>query len=485
MTARPSRPAVPGFVFAAALALGAVLATSLVLVPHARAGGGNCMDCHDGAVSPPALAASAHGGLAPGKEGQSGAPGAACAPCHGAIAATEEGHPKPAPVDCGRCHASARDQLASSSHRAVAGPPSAKCKECHGTHEVKKISRMPIAERRQLEKDACGRCHADAWSLYEKSFHGRSRSAGVATCTDCHGGHAILSRRDPAASTYKLKQAETCAACHMNAKRGFTQKQIQMVDDYFSSAHGLAVRRSGLLLSATCVDCHGAHSIVEAASRASAVSRAHIPETCGKCHAGVLKSYQASVHGKPLKQGNTDVPVCIDCHKSHQIRSHWDPKSTIYSTNISTTCLKCHSNAKIINRYSFAPLREETYLESYHGAASKLGDTNVANCGSCHGFHDILRSNDPRSSVSPANMGRTCGKCHKASDPSKPMAVGKIHLTTAKESHWVVDLVKTGYIAILAGTLGLFVVLIALDLSWQVRSRRRKKVSPPRGAPPA
>ena len=450
--------------------LGWIAGLILLLHPRQTMAEANCLDCHQDAIAASRFDSSVHG---PKSGAGAEARLEACTLCHGAIKATADGHPKPPKVDCEQCHSTVRDRLKGSAHfDKNQDAPAVGCTDCHGTHYIQRVSTGNQAAKKQLTQEGCGNCHDKAKAEYNNSSHGKSQSTKVATCVDCHGGHTILPHKDPASATFRLNQSGMCAACHTNAERGFSQAQIKKVKEYLSSSHGLAITKSGLLLAATCVDCHGAHAIKQAASSAAGVARSHIPQTCGTCHAGVTKLYLESVHGQPFQKGNTDVPVCIDCHRSHQIRSHFDPISSVYATNVSTTCLKCHSNAQFINRYNFPGLREKTYLESYHGAASKLGDTKTANCGSCHGYHDIYRSNDPRSAVNPANMAKTCGKCHHAKDPSKPMAVGKIHLTTAKESHWIVDMVRKTYIGLISGTMGFFLFFIAIDLR---RHRRHHK----------
>jgi len=141
----------------------------------------------------------------------------------------------------------------------------------------------------------------------------------------------------------------------------------------------------------------------------------------------------------------------------------------VYATHIADTCLRCHGSERMITQYGFPALRAETYLQSYHGAASKLGDTEVANCASCHSSHDIRRSADPVSSTHPSKLHDTCGRCHKTDNPSDWMAVGKIHVTTAKESHWVTSLVQRVYLVLIAVTLGGFVLFILLDLRRKLR----------------
>jgi cytochrome b subunit of formate dehydrogenase len=68
-------------------------------------------------------------------------------------------------------------------------------------------------------------------------------------------------------------------------------------------------------------------------------------------------------------------------------------------------------------------------MDSYHGLADGNGDTKVANCASCHGWHDVLPAADPRSRVNPANLAATCGQCH----PNAGFALrgGKVHESLA------------------------------------------------------
>jgi hypothetical protein len=43
---------------------------------------------------------------------------------------------------------------------------------------------------------------------------------------------------------------------------------------------------------------------------------------------------------------------------------------------------------------------------------------NSAVCTDCHGVHDILKADDPKSSVNPANLLATCQKCHPDAGPN-------------------------------------------------------------------
>jgi hypothetical protein len=52
------------------------------------------------------------------------------------------------------------------------------------------------------------------------------------------------------------------------------------------------------------------------------------------------------------------------------------------------------------------------YQESIHGIRLAEGDPNVATCFDCHGGHQILKANDPASSVYPVSVPTMCASCH-------------------------------------------------------------------------
>ncbi|HON25076.1 MAG TPA: cytochrome c3 family protein [Myxococcota bacterium] len=428
----------------------------------------NCIDCHDD-IKEEAFLKSAHGG------GDADNLYKACRACHGNFEVDDDGHEAPDAVNCGACHQDSIKLLQGSIHHPPVKGQSGgvACLDCHGNaHELKKSLGDP---KDHLATNAmCAQCHDDAMDEYLAGRHGKSKSPTVAACIDCHGSHDILDDADPRSRVFRLNQSETCAACHMDEQRTDLPVGSQKkVADYFMSVHGLAVSKSGLLVSATCVDCHGSHHVFGPDDEDSPLARVNIPALCGKCHAGVEKLYRESVHGAILEKGNDDVPVCTDCHESHAIRSKWDPKSGSYATNVPELCLNCHADQAMIVRNGMTEMRAETYNRSYHGAASRLGDKTVANCTSCHEAHDIRRSDDPKAATHAANLHETCAKCHKSDDPSSWMTIGKIHQSTAQESHWVTGLVQNIYWVLIAGSLSFFVGFIILDIRRTIRSRSK------------
>lgn len=85
-------------------------------------------------------------------------------------------------------------------------------------------------------------------------------------------------------------------------------------------------------------------------------------------------------------------------------------------------CSRCHAFERINTKFRLPPDRLETFFQSYHGLAARYGPPVAANCSSCHGTHKVLPSADPESTVHPANLVHTCGRCH-------PGATGKFALS--------------------------------------------------------
>ncbi len=216
-------------------------------------------------------------------------------------------------------------------------------------------------------------------------------------------------------------------------------------------------------LGVGCVECHvGLASVKDFPHPASRLSRKDIVPVCGECHTDVRDQYLAGVHGADYARGVVDVPVCTDCHSGHDMRRAKDPASSVYAARIGAVCSRCHDDERLSRRYGFQIARLETYESSFHGTAIKFGETRVANCASCHGFHAILPSSDPRSSVAPENLPKTCGKCHAGA--GRNFAKGKMHGSTGGPANPPARVVKSIYIVLIATMSFLFLVYITADI---------------------
>jgi cytochrome b subunit of formate dehydrogenase len=319
-----------------------------------------------------------------------------CVTCHGdpgLLGTDAAGHERSVGVDEAAFTASVHGALS--------------CTDCHG--DVTSLEHPP-----DLAPVNCAACHADVDQAVRTSDHGRANSGpGAQACTLCHGdAHRIRAASDSAAVTYKTRVPSLCAGCH-EGDRAVRVGMVHPVGSYARTVHGLALLQHGNLQAATCTDCHGAHAIDKPVNPASRLHRTRIQETCGQCHQAIAATYAASVHGQAIARGEMDAATCTDCHGEHSILSPKDPASSVFATAISReTCGRCHAAARITSKFGLPAGRVSTYQDSYHGLASEAGQQSVANCASCHGIHDILPASNPQSSVNPARLPMTCGKCH-------------------------------------------------------------------------
>ncbi|MEI7750556.1 MAG: cytochrome b/b6 domain-containing protein [Candidatus Omnitrophota bacterium] len=340
------------------------------------------------------------------------------------------------------------------------------CTSCHSD-----IKGIPHEEK--LGPVQCAGCHRTENEIYQNSDHGKAVSHGApaAGCISCHGEpHSLLNYRDPASPVYRLNIPKTCGICHEDqvkmAPYGLSERTP--VASYALSVHGKALLEKKLTSAAVCTDCHGSHDLHAPTNPLAKIFWKNVPATCGKCHENVMQTYNRSIHGQGAREGKRESPVCTDCHGEHGIKSHLDPTSSVYSTVISQkTCGNCHSSEKINNKFGLPKDRVSSYFESYHGLASRLGVTTVANCASCHGAHDILPSADPNSSVNKNNLSKTCGECHPGAGAQ--LAKGKVHGQPLSKGTQIVFYVTIFYILLIIGVIGGMLVHNFLDFSKKFR----------------
>jgi cytochrome b subunit of formate dehydrogenase len=330
------------------------------------------------------------------------------------------------------------------------------CVDCHSDIKSSMHEATPA-------KVSCGQCHADEQAAYDRSLHAKAIKAGdgeAATCTSCHGSpHELLPAGDPRSKVNHANIPATCGACHgqkfVMEPSGLTTQPFLSYQD---SVHGKAVK-AGEKSAAVCTDCHGTHEILPATDEKSPIFKFNVPATCGKCHAAIEQKYNESIHGQAIARGSSQAPVCTDCHGIHAIKSHLDPRSPVSALNLAeATCARCHEGVRLSQEFGFEGRRATTYLSSYHGLASQLGSQVVANCASCHGAHDILPSSDPRSTINPANLVKTCGQCHPG--VTERFVAAKVHIGTPLDRdmgsiavRWIREIYLTLIFAIIGGML--------------------------------
>ena len=328
--------------------------------------------------------------------------------------------------------------------------------------------------------DGCRSCHEDASEQYKA--HGVALVGeldDIPNCADCHGDHNVLPIEDRNSMAHPTNLPATCGKCHENLD--LTTKYDILIDHpveiYETSVHGQA-SMGGIYVAATCNDCHStgetAHKIYAPGNPVSSINHFNIPKTCGKCHKGVEKDYWEGIHGQLAARGETDAPVCTNCHGEHGIISPEDPRSPVSKSKVAEfTCPPCHDSAVLNEKYGLPTARLQTFIDSYHGLKSKSGDTHVANCASCHGVHRILPSSDENSTINPKNLKATCGECHpKISDR---LAATPIHGINDKGLQTpIAGVIEKIYIIAIIIIIGFMLIHWIIDLIRQIVNSMRK-----------
>lgn len=354
------------------------------------------------------------------------------------------------------------------------------CKGCHGIHDVVSPKNPKSKWNKTNLVVTCGNCHKEASEHFLNSDHGaafKSGDKGAPNCIVCHQSPITAKAFGENKVDKKIAQEKLCLSCHLDNDdvRERSTPSTGFIHAYDKSVHGFALHNKKNGDAATCTDCHKAHFIVKGTDSRSTVYRLNIQNTCGACHIEVKKEYEESIHGQLVAKGNGDSPSCTNCHGEHNILKTDDPNSPVAFQNVSRqVCSPCHESMKLSEKYGMAANRYKTFSESYHGLALSGGSASVANCGSCHGVHNIKPSTDPTSMVHKNNLVKTCGSCHPGANET--FTQGSIHVTLDKEDEPILYWISTTYIILLISVLGGMFLHNALDLIKKSKIRKLKQL---------
>lgn len=297
-------------------------------------------------------------------------------------------------------------------------------------HAEEPAAAPPVGSNLPLAQNRCAACHGEKelWEGENARFYvpidqlaDELHFKNGINCHDCHGG-------DPTTTNFKQAHAAEVDRSQSQAtpfrttliEKTASASRLQMVVDicgkchagsvktYLASVHGQGWQGAGLIVSATCTDCHGNHSMFKATDPRSQLNVANVGNTCAKCHRFILERLQKSVHGSATPPAQTKAainvevpkrkPICTDCHQGHDLPQ---PKSAAFRAGLANRCGTCHANLS------------NTFNLSLHGELTDFGYVPAAKCSDCHGAHDILPVADPGSRMSVANRATTCGRCHE------------------------------------------------------------------------
>ena len=325
-----------------------------------------------------------------------------------------------------------------------------KCLRCHGKENYQR--KAANGEMRPLHVTA---------EKFQGSVHGGF------DCVDCHKDIVKIPHKKG------VDRKVGCVRCHQdlwaeaqlrdeNAEGTRLSVVIEKIESYMSSIHARPSIDDQSHTNATCYNCHDAHYITPIDTAYRAEKKFQIPSVCGKCHTREFEIYKNSVHGREIRNGNTDAAVCSDCHTSHNINVANDVSGRL---TITAECGNCHQE------------QLDSYVETYHGKITRLGYGETAKCYDCHGSHAIKRVTENDSMVHNGNRLKTCQACHENATEGYVtfQPHGKTNNFTEYPEMW---LAAKGMVGLLLGTFAFFWLHSALWFNREYQDRKHGRNRP-------
>ncbi|MFH0774924.1 MAG: cytochrome c3 family protein [bacterium] len=261
-------------------------------------------------------------------------PANACISCH----KMNESKHGTSGISCIKCHFSGVQ-----SHKFGKDGSNKFCLSCHkmvadaGVHGSLTCLHCHKEIHKDLKSQSCTACHQTMKSYSHKTVD----------CFACHSDETVCRENDQIVATktsHNIVSRVDCAKCH------FKENQLGLPKadpdtEYKGSIHCAEGNKD----TPDCKYCHG--KLHEPSKTIDTL------KLCSTCHSDEKKmakyglstypvtSYKESFHGIAQKYGQKGMPVCTDCHNTHDIRSKNDPKSSINKANVPGICAKCHKTA--------------------------------------------------------------------------------------------------------------------------------------------
>ncbi len=330
---------------------------------------------------------------------------------------------------------------------------------CAACHTDAAVQEFPHPEK--LKPVDCGTCHKDAINQFNRGMHGRAflaNDVNAPSCRDCHGTHNIIKSSNPESKTYKMNIPYLCGSCHKEGapvSRLYNIAEHNILENYSHDIHGQGLLKKGLIVTATCNDCHGNHLVLPHTNTNSTVSAKNIAKTCMNCHARIEDVHTKVINNELWEKKPGAIPSCTDCHPPHRVelknviaaisdksclKCHEkelhgtganaqkslkvDVNQLVGSIHNNITCVKCHSDvtanlarpcetAQKVDCSNCHAEVSETYFNSGHGQAYFNKHENAPYCTTCHGSHGIQSKDNEKSPIFRSAVPNLCGNCHQ------------------------------------------------------------------------
>ncbi|MCF6170828.1 MAG: cytochrome b/b6 domain-containing protein [Bacteroidales bacterium] len=339
---------------------------------------------------------------------------------------------------------------------------SVRCIECH--NDVNTDEYLHSDQLKKLQPVECGSCHKTTEMQFNTGIHGQALKLNepyAPDCKECHGTHDILSRWNSDSKIYKMNIPALCGNCHKEGApvaRIYNIDEHNIIENYSQGIHGKGLFQSGLLVTATCNDCHNSHLILPHESPNSSVNPKRIARTCMKCHVQIEKTHKKVIKSELWEKAPGAVPSCTDCHPPHKVEYqniedvipnksclkchlkdeskgeylvsdkgdtlHFDLAHLSNSVHSTIQCVKCHTGVsheletpcQTVDKVDCSNCHIEVsneYFSSGHGQAYFQKVEGAPYCTDCHGTHETKSRFDDTSPTYRGAIPTLCGGCHK------------------------------------------------------------------------
>ncbi len=271
------------------------------------------------------------------------------------------------------------------------------CTDCHQDAELKDDEHVP-----DLGPVNCGECHDKQAGIFEGSTHGKALAAGdplAPHCASCHGNHDIFPPEDRRSKTYRINIPKVCSQCHAEGHKVAAARELGEaipVETYSMSIHSRGVFKRGLVGAAVCSDCHGSHDVLPHEDPRSKINHDNIAKTCTNCHVEIETVHVKVIKEQLWEEAPGRIPACIDCHSPHKVRKvKYDQSMT------DDDCLACHGRKDLDLKAADGRSLFVDRTEIHDSAHTKV------TCAMCHS--GISRFDEP-----PCRHTGTvnCASCH-------------------------------------------------------------------------
>lgn len=349
------------------------------------------------------------------------------------------------------------------------------CIECHNDVNIDELAHADQLKR--LKKVDCGSCHREKNMQFKKGIHGQALSLNepyAPDCKECHGTHNVLSQWNSNSMTYKMNIPFLCGNCHKEGApvaRIYDINEHNIIENYSQGIHGKGLFNSGLLVTATCNDCHNSHLVLPHESPNSSVNPKRIARTCMKCHIKIEQTHRKVIKDELWEKAPGAVPSCTSCHPPHKVKPErieqvipnkkcidchtTDTENGEFivskegdtilfniddftgSIHSNIQCAKCHTGAddgtghrscETIDKVDCSNCHIEVadeYFISGHGQGYLDKHPEAPYCVDCHGTHKTKSRFDDTSPTYRGNIPTLCGGCHKSDGDANKHAMLK------------------------------------------------------------